>query len=107
MHHTLHPSLTQYPMEDCCRRGPMPTCGFLSLIPALLPVGDEFWINCEGLGVVYSTFLLFPSTCFRVGSELRREEQPRQWEPKEPHRAALYAWSTGELLYVQRVISAF
>jgi hypothetical protein len=52
----------------------MPRCGFLSLMPALLPVGDEFWINFEGLGVVYSTFLLFPSTCFRVGSELRREE---------------------------------
>jgi hypothetical protein len=41
MHHTLHPSPTQYPLEDVFRNSP--------LIPALLAQGDESAMNLEGV----------------------------------------------------------
>ena len=44
----------------------------VSVMPALLPKGGEFRMNSEGLGVFFSTYLLFSVPFLRVGGELRR-----------------------------------
>jgi hypothetical protein len=45
----------------------------VSVTPTLLPTGDEFPMNFEGLDVVFSTYLLFPAPFLRVEGERRRE----------------------------------
>src|SRR5215217_2730602 len=45
----------------------------VSVTLALLPRGDEFRMNFEGLGVSFSTYLLFCVAFLQVGRELRRE----------------------------------
>src|SRR5215204_1629767 len=75
MRYIVTPIPSQYPLEDIFRRGAMPPCCFAScsLTSALLPAGDESAMNLEGLGVSFSTYLLFSAAFLRVGSELRRE----------------------------------
>jgi hypothetical protein len=46
-------------------------CVTLSLMPALLPMGDESAMNLEGVYVSFWT-LFFAATFLRVGSELPR-----------------------------------
>ena len=56
-------------------------------MPALLARGDESAMNLEGLGVSFSTYLLFFAAFFRVGVNFAEKGHPGQWGPKKLHRA--------------------
>jgi hypothetical protein len=43
---------------------------------ALLPKGDEFRMNCEGLGVTLSTYMFFPQHFFELEVSFAEKERP-------------------------------
>ena len=65
-------------------------CVTLSLMPALLPKSDEFAMNFEGLDTFFRHMRCFPQHFCELGVNLVEKGRPRQWEPKEPHRARPY-----------------
>jgi hypothetical protein len=58
----MTPSPTQYLFEDMSLRGAVPHVALAHayLMPALLPEGDEFPMNFEGLGVSFRDIYRFP-----------------------------------------------
>jgi hypothetical protein len=72
-------------------------CAMRCLMPALLPVADEFWMNSEGLGTFFSTDLLFCAAFLRVGGELCRERgSPVSRDLRSHIGSVLGAWPTRE-----------
>jgi hypothetical protein len=68
---------------------------FVFLTLSLLPRGDEFRMNSEGLDVFFSTYLLFSATFFRVRGELRREGAAWSVGPKKPPLAGFMGLAYG------------
>jgi hypothetical protein len=61
-----------------------------SLMIALLPKGDEFAMNFEGLDTTFRHIRCFPQHFCEFGVNFVEKGRPRQWEPKELHRARPY-----------------
>jgi hypothetical protein len=60
---------------------------FVFLTPSLLPRGDEFRMNSEGLDVFFRHIYCFPQHSFELGVNFAEKGRPGQWGPKTLHRA--------------------
>ena len=65
------------------------------LMTALLARGDESAMNFEGLGVSFSTYLLFSAPFLQVGSELHREGVAPSVSPRSRIGRVLIGWAHG------------
>ena len=65
-------------------------CVTQPLTLSLLPRGDEFRMNSEGLGTSFRHIYCFPQHFSELGVNFVEKGRPREWEPKEPHWARPY-----------------
>ncbi len=54
-------------------------CGTRFLMLALLPKGDEFRMNFEGLGVVFRHICYVPQHFFEWGVSFAEKGRPHEW----------------------------
>jgi hypothetical protein len=71
-------------------------CLTFSLMPALLPMGDEFPMKFEAVSVFFSMFLLLLETFPRIGSNHRRGRGcSGSGDLRSRIGVVLWAWPTG------------
>jgi hypothetical protein len=64
-----------------------PSCFTLrSLMPALLPMTDEFRMNFEGLGVFFSTYQLFSAAFLELGANFAENVYTQSFESPIPRK---------------------